>query len=279
MVEAAMGTLAWCVQTEGRLSAKEKEVLAHNVAKLQAESAFDEFRTRLGLLIPGTIDLAALAPPDTALTRDADGFAKSAYDDVLWNHCVRTYYLGALVAAHDGLKFDREIFYAAAVCHDVGANQDNAGPVHTHCFACSGGRLTRDHLLTKGHSDTTALRVGDAISTHMNLFVPVADFPVENALVSVGACCDIMGAYVCRIHPDALSKVVDRYPRAGLMELFGPFLGLMHLPDSRTDVLVKMGAFESHSGSPIEARLAEQALRAPETAHSGAPHQAYRPQL
>jgi hypothetical protein len=175
MEHAAMGTLAWCRQSGGRLSTREKEALARNAALLQAEIAFDKFRTRLGLLSPGVIDIDALAPPDTALTRDADAFARSFYDEVIWNHCVRTYYLGALVAAHDGIRFDREVFYAAAICHDVGANQEKAGPVHAHCFACNGGSLTRDHLLARGHTDEAAARVGNAISTHMNLFVPAGD--------------------------------------------------------------------------------------------------------
>ncbi len=129
MDDALMGTLAWCKQSGGRLSASEKEALARNAALLQAEIIFDEFRTHLGLLSPGMIDMDILAPPETTLTRDADEFARSLYGDVIWNHCVRTYYFGALVAAHDGLTFDREIFYAAAICHDAGTNQEKAGPV------------------------------------------------------------------------------------------------------------------------------------------------------
>jgi len=197
-------------------------------------------------------------PPKTALTRDADEFARGIYNnDGLWNHCVRTYYFDALVAAHDEIKFDREIFYAASVCHDLGVIQEKAGPVASCCFAHSGGRLTRDHLVSKGHGDDTSRRVGDAISTHLNLIVPRSEYPAESTLTAVGATCDIFGAYVRRIDPRTLAQVVERWPRTGLMDVLGPFLHVPHLKDSRLSVHVEMGAFNNGGTEhPIEARLA-----------------------
>ncbi len=48
--------------------------------------------------------------------------------DIVLAHSLRTYYFGALVAAFDKIKFDREVFYAAAVCHDVGMHGRGAAP-------------------------------------------------------------------------------------------------------------------------------------------------------
>ena len=250
-----MGTLAWAKNSNARLTESEKIKLAKNAASLQAEAVFDEFRNRLGFLNPPAIDIDLLTPPDSKLVRDAEEFARELYDDILWNHCVRTYYFGSLVAAFDGIKFDRELFYAAALCHDAGANQEKAGSIETCCFAHSGGQLTHDHLLFKGHSAETATRVGDAISTHMNLYVPVSEYPAESTLVSVGATCDVIGAYVRRIEVSTLKNVVGRWPRAGVSEAFAGFLGSKHMDDSRTATLVLMGAFESSGAHPIESIL------------------------
>jgi hypothetical protein len=49
---------------------------------------------------------------------------------------------------------------------------------------------------------------------------------------------------------------VERAPRAGLFEAFGPFLSKPHLDDSRTAHLVQMGAFDSNGTHPIERVLA-----------------------
>ena len=192
---------------------------------------------------------------NSKLVRDADAFAREVYDEVLWAHCVRTYYFGLLVAAFDDIKCDRELFYAAAICHDAGANQGAGGPVKACCFAHSGGRLTYNRLCADGHGDGTALRVADAISTHMNLYVPQSAYPAESTLTAVGATCDVIGSYVRRIELSTLAAVVDRWPRTGLLEAFGAFLTSEHLEDSRTDVLGKMRAFEGGGVHPIEAAL------------------------
>lgn len=255
MTTESLGSLTWAEHTQGRLSGDEKVALARNYASMRAEMVFDEARHRLGLLNPLAIDLDSLAPPDTKLVRDADELARSLYNDVLWAHCLRTYYFGALVAAHEAISFDREVFYAAAICHDAGVNEDAAWPVQACCFAHSGGRLVSEKLGEKGHGET-AVRVGDAISMHMNLIVPLEEFPAENTLVAVGATCDIFGAYVRRIARPTLQATVDQAPRAGLFEAFAPFLAKAHLDDSRTDLLVKMGAFDSVGEHPIEVALA-----------------------
>ncbi|MET4606884.1 hypothetical protein ABIB90_006387 [Bradyrhizobium sp. JR4.1] len=252
MTASLMGALAWGNRTGGRLSADEKIALARNLASLRAEMVFDEARYRLGLLRPGKIELDTLTPTDTKLVRDADEFARSVYPDVLWAHCLRTYYFGAQVAAFDGIKFDREVFYAAAICHDVGINEGVAGPVAACCFEHSGGRLTCETLSGKGHGES-AVRVGDAISTHMNLVVP---YPSESTLVAVGTTCDIFGTYVRRIELTTPAATVERAPRTGLFETFGPFLTKPHLEDSRTALLVQMGAFDSNGTHPIESVLA-----------------------
>ena len=255
MTAALMGTLAWADKTGGRLSADEKIALARNLASLRAEMVFDEVRYQNGVLRPAKIELDTLTPPDTKLVRDADEFARSVYSDVLWAHCLRTYYFGAQVAAFDGIKFDREVFYAAAICHDVGINEGVAGPVAACCFAHSGGRLTCETLSGKGHGEA-AVRIGDAISTHMNLVVPKDQYPSESTLVAVGATCDIFGAYVRRIEPTTLAATVERAPRAGLFQAFVPFLFKPHLEDSRTALLVQMGAFDGNGTHPIESVLA-----------------------
>jgi hypothetical protein len=251
-----MGTLAWAKKSNGQLTDAEKIKLSKNVASLQAEMIFDEFRNRLGLIKTAPIDIDLLLPVDSKLVRNAEEFARELYDDVLWNHCMRSYYFGALVAAFEGIGYDRELFYTAAICHDTGANQDAGGLVRNCCFAHSGGQLTHDHLLINGHSDHIATSVGDAISTHMNLYVPISEYPAISTLTAIGATCDVMGAYARRIDAGTLGEVVNRWPRAGLSETFGAFLGSKHMDNSRTDTLVSMGAFASNGPNLIDTILA-----------------------
>ncbi|HEU4409279.1 MAG TPA: DJ-1/PfpI family protein [Polyangiaceae bacterium] len=257
MAEALMGTMAWCELRGGRLTEAEKSELARGVAALRAEMSFDDLRHRLGLLRPAPIDLDALAPPDSKLVRDATEFGREIYDDVLWRHCLRTYYFGALIAAYDGLAFDREVLYAAALCHDAGLNEAVAGPLSACCFAHGGGRVSRERLLACGHAPEVADRVADAVSTHLNLHVPAGLYPAESALTAAGAVCDVLGARARRIAPETLARLVERWPRAGMADALARAAASRHPADTRPALLLQMGAFEGGGTHPIEAALGE----------------------
>ena len=68
----------------------------------------------------GSIDPASLAPPDSALARDADVAAQDLLTPALRNHSSRSYTWGAAIAALHGITFDRELLYLAAMFHDTG---------------------------------------------------------------------------------------------------------------------------------------------------------------
>src|SRR4029450_6994676 len=67
-----------------------------------------------------SIDPASLAPPDSALARDAEVAAQDLLTPVLLNHSSRAYTWGAAIAALHGITFDRELMYVAAMFHDTG---------------------------------------------------------------------------------------------------------------------------------------------------------------
>jgi hypothetical protein len=67
-----------------------------------------------------TIEPARLAPPDSSLARDAREAAEDLLAPVLRNHLHRAYAWAAAVAARDGISFDRELLYLAAMLHDTG---------------------------------------------------------------------------------------------------------------------------------------------------------------
>src|SRR6187551_3639355 len=67
-----------------------------------------------------SIDPSSLVPPDSPLARDAEVAAQDLLTPALLNHSRRAYAWGAAIAALDGIKFDRELLYLAAMFHDTG---------------------------------------------------------------------------------------------------------------------------------------------------------------
>ena len=82
---------------------------------------------KLGLRRLADLPPEAITLPDSRLCRDALELATRTSQPMVRNHAVRTYAFGAALAARTGLRLDREVFFVAAVLHDLGLNDDLRG--------------------------------------------------------------------------------------------------------------------------------------------------------
>lgn len=231
-----MGTLAWGEATRGRLSRAEVARLLGNLAFVRVREAWDALRAAAGLLRPAEMGVMDLAPPRTAFTLDALSHAEETHGPALLFHSWRTYYFGALIARHDGIAFDPELFFAAAILHDAGLTGENPAPLDACCFAVAGAGLARDHLLGCGHDRMRAEAVGDAIALHLNMHVSLRRHGPEAFLVARGAVCDLFGAGHRRLHPRDVAAVLADHPRDGVIEALR-FETAEHMPGSRPGVM------------------------------------------
>lgn len=58
--------------------------------------------------------------PDSSIALQAEEFARSVSDDMLFNHVMRCYYFGELLAKQANIKVDRELMFVSSVLHDLG---------------------------------------------------------------------------------------------------------------------------------------------------------------
>jgi hypothetical protein len=74
--------------------------------------------------MPSDLDLPSLM--DTAVARAAMQLAQSTESPSVFNHSVRSYLFGELLAAHEGLRpgadYDSEALFLGCVLHDLGAD-------------------------------------------------------------------------------------------------------------------------------------------------------------
>ncbi|MEM5431085.1 HD domain-containing protein [Cupriavidus oxalaticus] len=236
---SGMGTLAWGVGNGGELNRLEKARLVRNLAYVQVRDVVDTLRHRIGLLRPNAISLDEMAPPTTALTEDAMQLAEETHDKALLFHSWRTYYFGAMLAAHERIDYDRSLFFAAAILHDIGLTTSHSPHLCDCCFAMSGGVRVRDYLRAKGHSHDVREKVGDAIALHLNGWVSKRRHGAVAHLVSRGAGCDLFGAGRRRLEQTTLAKVLERYPRDGVIEAL-QFETADHHLDTRPAVMTAL---------------------------------------
>src|SRR5215212_9187761 len=127
----------------------------------------------------------------------------------------RAYAWGATIAALQGITFDRELLYVAAMLHDTGL----PSPVPHVDFTVRSAQLAR--AFADGHGVPPSGRevVANAIATHHTPGVD-PDRGAEAFLLSAGAGVDVFGLRSDEV-PDALRRsVVREFPRLGFKREF-----------------------------------------------------------
>lgn len=234
-----MGTLAWGERTGGRIAGGELIQLIANLAFIQTREGMDYIRSVFGALNPAEVLIETLSPPDTALVRDALVYAEKTHAAPLLRHSWRTYYFGALIAAQERLEFDRELFFASAILHDVALTEGHPVGTADCCFAISGAARVRDHLHGCGHPPEQVREIADAIALHLNLHVSRRKFGAAAYLVARGASCDLFGTGFRRLSDRDVQDVLGRYPRDGVIEAL-QFETATHLSGSRPAILTRL---------------------------------------
>ncbi|WP_231855991.1 HD domain-containing protein [Nocardia cyriacigeorgica] len=204
----------------------------------------------------GTVELPE-APPDSKLTRQAVELAEAVYGGELHQHCLRCWYFGAAFAQLDGLRFDPEALYVAALLHDIGlTDRYRPAPDQSPCFAVHGGAVARERLMTWGASTELAGLVDDAIALHMDVAVDPAQ-GVEAHLLHAAAHLDVAGSRIGDLPRPLLAEILRAHPRDGFSDVF---LAAMRRearerPDSRAAVMWKQGMRIPVSMNPLNRTL------------------------
>lgn len=60
--------------------------------------------------MPNPVNLTEITVPDSKICQQATRLVAEVSSKCLCNHCMRTYFFGALLGQRDNLKYDRELF-------------------------------------------------------------------------------------------------------------------------------------------------------------------------
>jgi len=216
-----IGSIGWTERTGGLLTARECLALAPPLLR-------GELGILVGLLAMAlrvhsgrrrSLDPASLAPPDSALARDAEVAAQDLLTPALHNHSSRAYTWGAALAALQGVTFDRELLYLAAMFHDTGI----PSPVPEVDFTVRSAAVARQFTDRHGLPADQRELVANAIAMHHTPGVGL-ESGAEAYLLSAGASVDVFGLRANEI-PDAVRRgIIGQYPRLGFKRQFAELL-------------------------------------------------------
>jgi predicted HD phosphohydrolase len=173
-------------------------------------------------LVLGMKRLRSIVPddwsaPDSKLADEARILATKLCSPVLVAHSERTYCFGAILAARDGVKIDRELFYIAALLHDLGLSEQHRDKPGS--FEWVSAREAHAFCLEGGLSDEKSDLVHDAVALHSSVGLANKREP-EVAFVHYGAGLDLLGKRVDHIPKTDLTAILERYSREGFKEEF-----------------------------------------------------------
>ena len=103
-----------------------------------------------------SIDPASLVPPDSALARDAEVAAQDLLTPALRNRSSRAYTWGAAIAALQGITFDRELLYLAAMFHHTNPVPRPTSSLPAQPSMCSASAATRSPMQSARASSRSA---------------------------------------------------------------------------------------------------------------------------
>lgn len=213
----AIGTIGWTERTGGVLSRGERIALARPL--LRGHRGIVAGRVAMALRLHAgrraSIDPSRLTPPDSALARDAETAARDLLSPAVLNHSYRSFAWGAALAAVDGIAFDRELFYAAALFHDTGITS----PVPDVDFTVRSAAMVRKVLAEHEIGPTAQEVVTNAIALHHTPGVGLDHGP-EAFLLSAGAAVDVFGLRSNDVPDPVRAAVVRQYPRLGFKREF-----------------------------------------------------------
>jgi hypothetical protein len=177
-------------------------------------------------------DISGVRIPDSQLAREATQFVRDTESDFLFQHSTRVYFWGVLAGKRRGLDFDPELFYTAAMFHDVGLT---SGFRESHLrFEVDGANAAREFLRSHGISEIDIERVWLAIALHTTPGISAHLHPIA-ALTAEGVMMDLVG-FGYNEFTDAQRKAVESaYPHPSRFAedlLQALYDGLKHRPET-----------------------------------------------
>jgi hypothetical protein len=176
--------------------------------------------------------IAGVRIPDSSIAREITELIRDLETDLLFQHSVRVYYWGALAGKRQGLAFDPELLYAAAMFHDIGITPHYHGSQLR--FEVDGANAARDFLRGHGIAAGDIEKVWLAVALHTTPGIPEHMHP-EIALVQTGAGMDMAGRNFDQFTEAERAAVIAAHPRGddfGHRVIDAFHAGLQHRPDS-----------------------------------------------
>jgi hypothetical protein len=157
-------------------------------------------------------EVAGITIPRSPLATRAAAFARQSCPDYLFNHCMRTFLIGALSMKREGLTYNADEAFIAASLHDVGLVPAFASK--TQSFEIDGANTAEKFARDAGLSAEEADIIWHGIAFHDIRFSITRRAGPEAMLIAYGAGGDVDGPRLTtEVEKKQIAEVVAAFPR------------------------------------------------------------------
>jgi hypothetical protein len=160
--------------------------------------------------------LAGIEVVDTFLVHDAMELARNSSEPYLFNHAMRSWLFGVLIAERAKPAPDAELLAVSAILHDLGLTDRYAAQER---FEVDSANAARSFLKERGVPAHQIQLVWDAIALHTTRSIALHKEP-EVAMTHSGIAVDVIGAGLELIPQDKLRAILAEFPRLSLKKQF-----------------------------------------------------------
>ncbi|QWW70014.1 HD domain-containing protein [Rhizobium sp. WYJ-E13] len=176
--------------------------------------------------------LQGIGIPDSKIAREVTEFIRDTESDLLFHHSARVYLWGAITGNRNGMIFDPELLYTAAMFHDLGLTERYHDSQIR--FEIDSANAAREFLQSRGFAEREIEIVWNAVALHTTPGIPEFMRP-EIALVQAGAGMDVVGRGYDEFSEVQREAVLAAFPREddfanGIIDAFHQ--GMKHRPQS-----------------------------------------------
>jgi hypothetical protein len=159
---------------------------------------------------------AGIKVVDTPMVHDAIELARSSSEPYLFNHVMRSWLFGVLIAEGANPEPDPELLAVSAVLHDLGLTDHYNGQER---FEVDGANAARTFMKERGIPAHQVQLVWDAIALHTTRSIAMHKEP-EVAMTHSGIAMDVIGARLDLIPQEKVRAILAEFPRLSMKKQF-----------------------------------------------------------
>ena len=218
---APLGSLAWAAETGGNLSTGQGLRLVGR-ACLQVAPRAAVYRSLAAVWrrrrSRGSVEFDWHQTPPGELAELAERACRDVLSEPMVNHSFRTWAFGRILAEIDDVRLDDDLFFAAALLHDLGLGR----PSYQRCFTLTGADKLTEIGTTCGVDTDRTKAAAAGITHHITPALTLAEGGPIGYYLQAGSLLDLIGWRVTSIpRDDAYDISVVSWPSNGIRREVG----------------------------------------------------------